>query len=497
MSLVGSNNEEKIWNYLKGKGLNDYGIAGLIGNMYAESGLNPDNLENAYERKLGFTDKTYTDAVDNGAYSNFVNDAAGYGLCQFTYYTLKQALLDYARSSGVSIGDLEMQLAFTCMILARDYASVWSTLQNAKSVLEASNAVLLKFERPADQSTSAQSRRASYGQQFFDKYANKNTTGKVTSKMGMTGAEFVAPLEAFAGENEAVLGSNNTSVNKFWNAKGQPYCGYSLWMCAKKTGSKVFSQCSNPAYVPTFKTGLSKTCVKVSGSQAQEGDMWAYKDQHVGAVKKRLSGNTVITIEGNSTVYKTIAEAERSTAGTGAYEGIGYKKRVLDGNYTVYHYDFSKDNGSTYAGGDTPSGGSTGGSVISQFQSWLNNNFSAGIAVDGEYGPATKKAAVRALQRTLNNLYKCGLVVDGGYGPLTEAAIAPHPVKVGAKNALVYILQGMLAVKGVDPGDFDGDFGGNTKNAVIAYQKKLFPNTSSEWDGEAGSKTFNGLFDYA
>ena len=47
MSLVGSTNEEKIWNFLKGKGLNDYGTAGLLGNMYAESGLNPSNMENA------------------------------------------------------------------------------------------------------------------------------------------------------------------------------------------------------------------------------------------------------------------------------------------------------------------------------------------------------------------------------------------------------------------------------------------------------------------
>lgn len=55
MSLKGSNNEEKIWNYLKSKGLNDYGIAGLMGNLHAESGLIPTNLQNSYEKKLGFT----------------------------------------------------------------------------------------------------------------------------------------------------------------------------------------------------------------------------------------------------------------------------------------------------------------------------------------------------------------------------------------------------------------------------------------------------------
>ena len=32
-------NEEKIWRFLKDCGLNDYGAAGLMGNLYAESGL--------------------------------------------------------------------------------------------------------------------------------------------------------------------------------------------------------------------------------------------------------------------------------------------------------------------------------------------------------------------------------------------------------------------------------------------------------------------------
>ena len=77
--LKGSTNEEKIWNFLKGAGLNDCGAAGLMGNLYAESGLRPDNLQNSYEKKLGYTDASYTAAVDSGAYAGFVKDCAGYG----------------------------------------------------------------------------------------------------------------------------------------------------------------------------------------------------------------------------------------------------------------------------------------------------------------------------------------------------------------------------------------------------------------------------------
>lgn len=175
MSLKGSNNAEKIWNYLKGKGLNDYGCAGLLGNLNAESALRPNNLQNTYEKKLGYTDDAYVAAVDSGAYTNFVKDSAGFGLAQWTYWSRKQNLLNFAKSVGKSIGDLEMQLDFLWKELSESYKSVLTTLKTATTVLEASNAVLLKFERPADQSEAVQKKRVNYGQTYYDKYATKTT----------------------------------------------------------------------------------------------------------------------------------------------------------------------------------------------------------------------------------------------------------------------------------------------------------------------------------
>lgn len=170
-------NTEKIWKYLKSKGLNDYGAAGLMGNLYAESGLNPKNLQNSYEKKLGYTDAQYTAAVDNGKYKNFVKDSAGYGLAQWTYWSRKQALIDFCKTAGTSIGDLDMQLNFLWKELSDGYRGVINVLMNATSVIEASNTVLLQFERPADQSASVQLKRAEYGQAYYDKYANKNQEG--------------------------------------------------------------------------------------------------------------------------------------------------------------------------------------------------------------------------------------------------------------------------------------------------------------------------------
>lgn len=142
-------NENTIWNYLINKIGNPHGVAGLMGNLYVESGLRPDNLQNTYEKKLGMTDAQYTAAVDDGAYTNFVHDSAGYGLAQWTYWSRKQNLLEFARAAGTSIGNLDMQLAFLWKEL-QGYTSVLSALRNAKSVREASDAVMLRYERPAD-----------------------------------------------------------------------------------------------------------------------------------------------------------------------------------------------------------------------------------------------------------------------------------------------------------------------------------------------------------
>ena len=173
------NTEEKIWSYLKARGLTDAGAAGLMGNLYAESGLRANNLPNSYEGKLGMADAEYTEMVDKGSYTNFGGDRAGYGLAQWTYPSRKAALLAYAKAAGKSIGDLEMQLDFLMQELSGGYKAVLNALKTATSVRAASDAVLLQFERPADQSETAKVRRASYGQKYFDKYAQKGSVSSM------------------------------------------------------------------------------------------------------------------------------------------------------------------------------------------------------------------------------------------------------------------------------------------------------------------------------
>lgn len=57
--------------------------------------------------------------------------------------------------------------------LSTSYKAVLTTLRSATTVKAASNAVLLQFERSANQSAAVQDKRAGYGQTYYEKYAAK------------------------------------------------------------------------------------------------------------------------------------------------------------------------------------------------------------------------------------------------------------------------------------------------------------------------------------
>ena len=162
--------EKAIWDRLYAAIGNPYGVAGVMGNFKAESNCRANNLQNTYEKSLGMTDEQYTAAVDNGSYTNFVHDKAGYGLYQATFWSIKESLLGYARANGKSIGDRDMQVDHFLKMMKEEYTAIWKVLTTAKTVREASDAVLLKFERPSDQSEAVQVKRAGYGEEFFRKY---------------------------------------------------------------------------------------------------------------------------------------------------------------------------------------------------------------------------------------------------------------------------------------------------------------------------------------
>ena len=145
-----------------------------MGNLMTESGLNPQNLQSKGNLTLGMTDDEYTAAVDDGTYTNFITDRLGFGLAQWTYPSRKEALLRFAKERSVSIGDLETQLDFLCQEM-NGYKTVMDVLRSATSVKEASDVVLTKYEKPADQGEEAKEKRAAYGEAIYSRYTAKPT----------------------------------------------------------------------------------------------------------------------------------------------------------------------------------------------------------------------------------------------------------------------------------------------------------------------------------
>lgn len=206
--------EREIFQYLIQAGLTEAGAAGLMGNLYAESGLRFNNLQNSFEKKLGLSDEQYTAMTDSGAYKNFIRDGAGYGLAQWTFWTRKQNLLNLARQRGTSIADPGTQMAFLITELAT-YGELWATLKTTADVSYASDLVLTKFERPADMSENVRERRRGYSREIFARCAGEESEGIVSAETPAAASGFTdSPLATVHDWTEKNSGRRTEPITK-------------------------------------------------------------------------------------------------------------------------------------------------------------------------------------------------------------------------------------------------------------------------------------------
>lgn len=430
--LIGGSNSEKIWNFLKSKGLNDYGCAGLLGNLDVESGLKPNNLQDTGNIKLGMTDDEYVAKIDNGDYTKeqFIYDGQGAFLCQWTYWTRKKALYEYVKSKGASIGDLETQLEFLMNELTESYPSVLNTLKTATSVLEASNAVLLKFECPADQSVSMQNKRASYGQSYYNKYAKKGSNATMAVKTYQ--------------ENSKVQLSKNFNSYEFRCGLGSP-CSCSTILIDDKLVE--YLQKIRDHFGKSITITSAYRCPSYNKSIGSGTGSYHTKGQAADIVVNGVSPREVakyaesIGVKGVG-LYETSADGHFvhiDTRTTKAFwYGQGQAYRSTFGGSTSTNSNSSSASPSTSSGYKTLSCGSRG-SAVKKLQENLNSlGYSCGTA-DGDYGAKTANA-VREFQR------KNGLSVDGIAGPKTletvDMAIASNGTKIKVTASLLNVRAG-------------------------------------------------------
>ncbi len=168
---------KSVYKSMKEAGYRDEQIAGVLGNMYQESGVQSNVLEGQYRKGFGTTNAKYTEQVDNGTWrspgydaqvgdvhyhsdagTTFANDHAGYGLCQWTSSGRKARLKAIADSKSASVSDVDVQIALLKEEL--DSPSTWAGWQNAMNtfngasededgVMYSTVAFCKGFERPA------------------------------------------------------------------------------------------------------------------------------------------------------------------------------------------------------------------------------------------------------------------------------------------------------------------------------------------------------------
>lgn len=173
MEAIIINNAEIIWVKCKSKGFTDAGCAAVVGSADYESGLNPKALENSHQRRIGLGNDEYTKRVDNGTYSNFSGDTAGYGLFQWTWHTRKAGLYQLAKERKTSIGDIETQIEFFFREIETAHGNLKNILSQSDSVQTTSRAMTTGYECPADTSENAIQKRAEYAQTYYNRYAGK------------------------------------------------------------------------------------------------------------------------------------------------------------------------------------------------------------------------------------------------------------------------------------------------------------------------------------
>jgi N-acetylmuramoyl-L-alanine amidase len=208
--------------------------AGILANLYAESGLDPTNIE------------------DPGGQSDEITvGGPGYGLAQWTSRNRQQGLKDLAESTGKKSGDLGVQIDYLWYELTHGWRQALSNLKKADDYRTAVDIILNQFEAPKNRN-QVDARM----QKFEDIYNSLPEVGGGTATVsastdgstGVSGNCACTPVNTSAKSGKTVAidpghGPNNTEVDsktglKMVESNNQPE-GKDVWDVAQKVKTKL------------------------------------------------------------------------------------------------------------------------------------------------------------------------------------------------------------------------------------------------------------------
>ena len=435
---------QTIYNRLRKLGFSEIGAVAMLGNWNAESGCEPNRLENDFDSYRRVS-RSYTQNVTTGKIGRqqFGTDRKGYGLAQWTFCNQantegrKFNLYDFWKKSGKALDDVEMQCDFCWWEMTEGgYAHVRKYATDETDLYTAVSMLCTQYEQPSRNNIDTRFQAAKDIRSQLDLTGWENgSSGAETEeeRKTMTKDEAVKKVLDIArseigsreqGDNVTKYAAEMDRTDWYNGPKnGFPYCDvFYDWLFYKAFGDPLGREMiCQPAGSAGAGCLYSAQYYKNAGrwhtANPQPGDQvfFSYSPgeySHTGILES-VSGGQVVTIEGN-----TSDQVARRSYPLGDSRIVGYGRP---------RWELAGGSSSSGSSSSTPSGGT--GRILKK---------------------GCKGEDVRALQENLQKL---------GYGRLLE------------------------------PDGADGDFGKNTYNAVIQFQMEhgLYV------DGEAGPDTLGAI----
>ncbi|MBO6252365.1 MAG: peptidoglycan-binding protein, partial [Bacteroidaceae bacterium] len=283
----------------------------------------------------GWSDAHYTMQVDTGAYTRqqFIYDSIGYGYAQWTHYSRKALFYDYFKERKKTVADSETQIDFLIWEMKNFFHTQWLLCCQSSDLYQCTWELLDKWENPKNKDKAIVT-RFDYAQNWYNEFKNLKVSGEQETET-LNQNDVVETVLNFArnelgyheknsnsnlDDKNANAGSGNytkyarelDSMTNWYNGakNGYAWCDIFVdWLFYKCFGSEIGRQmiCQpirSAGAGCLYSAQYYKQAGKWHTSNPQPGDQIFFtyapgEYSHTGIVEK-VEGNSVITIEGNT-----------------------------------------------------------------------------------------------------------------------------------------------------------------------------------------------------
>lgn len=284
--IYGGTIEEKVWFTLIGEGYSEIAVAGVMGNIYGESGFRAD-------------------AVEGGS-------GEGHGLCQWSFGR-KTSLINYARSKGKDWTDEDTQIEFLIGEItkgggANGYASfqmsgtcygyTYSSWKDAKDIAEATKAFMAVFERP-DMSVAHTDTRIAAAEGYYNEFHGKERSGGDFN--AGSGKEVGRFTSGITGKTFTIFNQTSLTQSDYWWHDGCNNCVAACLASAyyKGNNDNILSEVKKYSYILSDQAGTTEFFAKY-GLKAQVSGGGSYSIENM---RSNLLKGNYIAIWFNSQTY--------------------------------------------------------------------------------------------------------------------------------------------------------------------------------------------------